>query len=75
MEKDPSEEQPKLSVSFYVSRSPKVLFSIITNQLARSGLIAGENESLVGQEPENDTNNSGRFSLGCTVFNWKIVYH
>ena len=72
---DPSEEQQKFSVSLFGSRSPKLSSSIITNQLARSGSIAGENDSLVVRKPENYTDGFGRCSLGPTVLNWKIVDH
>ena len=60
-ENDPSKERPKLSVSFSGSCSPKLLVSITTAQLERSGLIAGENDSLGGREPENDTDNISRY--------------
>ena len=60
-ENDPSEERLKLSVSFYGSRSPKISFSITTDQLVHSRLIAGENESFGGREQENDIENFGRF--------------
>ena len=74
-EKDPSEEQPKFLVLFSSSRSTKLSFYITTDKLARSGLITGENDSLGGREPENETDNFGSCPLGCTVLNWKIVYH
>ena len=44
-----SEERSKLSVLFSGSRSPKLSLSIATDQLARSWLIAGENDSLGGR--------------------------
>ena len=59
-EKDPSERWLKLLVLFSGYRSSKLSFSITTNQLARLGLIAGENDSLGGREPENETENFGR---------------
>ena len=62
--KYPSEEHPKLSVLFHSSRYPKLSTSITTDQLARYGLIAAETDSLGGQEPENDTNNFGHFTVG-----------
>ena len=33
-----------------------------------------DNVSLVGQEPENDTDNFGRYLLGCNVLNWIMKY-
>ena len=74
-EKDPSEEQLKLLVSLYGSRSPKLSFSITIDQLAHSGLISGKNDSLGGRKPENKTKKIGRFLLGRTVLNWKILHH
>ena len=47
-DKDPSEERPKLSVSFSSSCSPKLSVSITIDQLARFGLIAVENDSVGG---------------------------
>ena len=64
-----------MSVLFSGSRSPRLSLSITTDQVARSGFIAGENDSLGGREQENKTNNFVRFLLGHTVLNWKIVYH
>ena len=72
-EKDPSEERPKFLVLFSGSCYPKILVSITTDQLARSGLIAGENDILSGLEPENKTDNFSRSSLGCTVLNWIMM--
>ena len=74
-EKDPSEERPKLLVSFSVSFSPKLSLSVTTDQLVCSWLIADKNDSLGGKEPENKTNNFERCSLGHTELNWKNVYH
>ena len=56
-------------------RSPKIPLSITTDQLSRSGLKAGENDSLGGQEPEKNNNKFGRCLLGHTILNWKTVYH
>ena len=50
-EKDPSEERPKMSVSFSGSCSPKLALYIATGQLAHSRLIARGDCSLGGQEP------------------------
>ena len=61
-----------MSVSFSGSRSPKLLVSITTDQLARSGLIAGDNDSLRGREPENKIGNFGRCSLGHAALNLVI---
>ena len=47
-EKDPSEERTKLQVLFFGSRYPTLLVSITDDQLARYGLIAGENDGLGG---------------------------
>ena len=33
-----------------------------------------ETDSLGGQELENETNNFGRFTLGDTVLNYKIIH-
>ena len=71
----PSEGRQKLWVLFSGSQSPKLLVSIISNQLARSGLIPVENDSLGGRELENKTDNFERCSLGRTVLNWENVYH
>ena len=43
--------------------SPKLSVYIITNWLSCYVLIADDNDSLGGQEPENETDNFGRFSL------------
>ena len=59
--KDPIEERSKLSALFSGSCSPKLSFSITTNKLAHSELIAGENDSLRRQEPENETRKCGCF--------------
>ena len=72
-EQGPNEERSKLSVSFSGSRSIKLQVSVTTNQLARSRLIAGENDSLGGRESENETDNFSRFLLGCTVSNWTMT--
>ena len=68
-----SEERPKLLVLFYGSRSPKLSVSIITDQLARSILIAGENDSLGGLESENKTKTFGHTLLGLSVLNWVTI--
>ena len=49
-----------LSVYLSGSRSPKLSSSITTDQLARSRLIAGDNDSLGGREQDNGTENFGR---------------
>ena len=72
-EEDSSEERLKLSVSFSGSHSPKLLVSITTNQLARSVLVAGENDSLGGLELENEINNFCHFLLGCATLNWILT--
>ena len=56
-------------VSFSGSCSPKLLVSITTDQLARYGLIADDNDSLGGREPENETDNFVRCSLGRATLN------
>ena len=58
-ENNPSEECLNLLIFLSNSRSPKLSVSITTDQLALSGLIAGENDSLGGQEPDNETDNFG----------------
>ena len=40
--------------------------SITTNQLARSGFMVMENDSLGGWERDNDTYNFIYYSLECT---------
>ena len=60
-------------VSFYGSLSLKLLVSVTTNRVARSGLISGKNDSLGGREPENETDNFGRCLLGRAVLNWIIA--
>ena len=72
----------KLLVSLSGSRPPKLSVSIAINQLARSGLVAVETDSLGGGEQENDTDNFSRCSLGCAAVNWMMkcdgrleVYH
>ena len=72
-EMDSSKEWPKLLVLFFGSCSTKPSFSIITDKLARSGLIAGENDSLERQELENETYNFGRCSLGHATLNWIMM--
>ena len=42
----------------------KLPVSVSTDQLARSGLIAVETDSLGGQEPENETDSFGHCTLG-----------
>ena len=59
-----------MSFSFSRSSYPKLLVSVTTDQLARSGLIAGENDSLGGQEPENKTDNFGSLLLVRAALNW-----
>ena len=59
----------ELLVQLYCSCYTKLLVSITTDQLACSGLIAGENDSLGGREPENGNDNSGRCSLDSAVVN------
>ena len=69
-ENDHSEKRPRFLVLFSGSCYTKIPVSITTDQLARSRLIAGENDSLGGQEPEKETNNFGRCLLGCADLNW-----
>ena len=66
------QKQPNLLVSFSCSCSTKLSFSITTDQMARSGLKAGNNDSLGGQEPENETDNFVRRSLGRSTLNWMV---
>ena len=54
------------------SRPPKLSVSVTTDQLARSGLIAVETDSLGGREPENENDNFGRCSLGRVAVNWMM---
>ena len=68
------EERPKLSVSFFGFRSPKLSFSITTDQRAHSPLIAGDNYSLWGQETDKETDNFGRCSLGRVALNWMMKW-
>ena len=56
----PSNQCPMLLVSLASSRSPKLSVSIVTDQLARSGLTFSENDSLGERELDNETNNFGR---------------
>ena len=42
----PSKQQPKLLVLFIGSRLPKIMFSILNNQLVCYGVVAVENLSL-----------------------------
>ena len=56
-------------VLFSWYRSPNLSFSVTNNQLARSGSIAGENDSLGVQEPGNDPDNFVRWLLGCAALN------
>ena len=58
-----------LLVSFSGSRYPKLAFSIPINKPVPYGLIGMENVSLGEQKPENETDNFGRCSLGCTTIN------
>ena len=71
-EKDPIEERPKSSALFFDSCSPILSVSIPTNQMTRSGLIASKNDSLSGQEPENETDNFRFCSQGCAMLNWMM---
>ena len=67
-----SEEYPKLEVSFSISRSPKLMFSITINQLVHYGCMGMENVSLVERDMENDTNNFRYSSLEGAVINWMM---
>ena len=62
-ENSPSEEPTKLLVLLSGYLSPKLSVFITTDQLARSGLMIMETDSLGGWELENDTNNFGRSYL------------
>ena len=64
----PSEERPKLSVSFYGYSPPKITFSIPINQSVHYELVVMENMILGRQETENETKNFGHCSLGSISF-------
>ena len=68
----PSEKRLKFSAQFSGSPSPKLSVSNTTDQVVRSGLIAMESASLEEQEPENKTDNFGRFSLEGAAVNWMM---
>ena len=54
--------------------SSKISLSMFISLKLTNWLIAGENDSLVKQEPENETNNFNRCSLGRTVLNWMMKF-
>ena len=64
-------------VLFSMSHFYKLLFSVATDQLERSGLIADKNDSVGVQETDNKNDNFGRSLLGRTMLNWKlfIIYN
>ena len=64
-----SEERLKLLILFSCSRYPKLSLSVSTDQLAPSGLIACENDSLGIREPENENDNFVRCLIGRATLN------
>ena len=47
----------------------KLLFSTAISPKCIDWLMAMENDSFGGQEPDNETDNFGRFLQGCTALN------
>ena len=67
-----SAERSKFPVLFTSSCSPKLALSITTDQLAYYGLIAVKSAILEEREPDKETNNFGRSSLGGAAENWMM---
>ena len=57
----PNEERSNILVSFSGYCSPKLALPITTNQSACSRFISKGSASLKDQDPENNTDDSGRF--------------